>query len=155
METAVSQKGRKSRFSRSDKEQILRRHHDGTPLSQLARENGIHAVTIYQWKRNLNMASDSLISPEKIRELINEIAELKKENKQLKVKVADLVVGNDILTEAIDIQKKRNLLKQLGLLEKSKSQTIQCNSNFQFSQIKPNNALSIERNSLDVLQQEL
>ena len=35
MEAAVSQKGRKSRFSRSEKEQILRRHHDdGTPLSQ-------------------------------------------------------------------------------------------------------------------------
>ena len=69
------------------------------------------------------MASDSnesLISPEKIREFINEIAELKKENKQLKVKVADLAVGNDILTEAIEIQKKRNLLKQLGSLEKSK-----------------------------------
>ena len=38
---------------------------------------------------------------------------------QLKVKLADLSVGNDILTEAIEIQKKRNLLKQLGLLEKS------------------------------------
>ena len=65
-------------------------------------------------------SDESLISPEKIRELINEIAELKKENKQLKVKVADLAVGNDILTEAIEIQKKRNLLKQLGSLEKSK-----------------------------------
>jgi transposase-like protein len=124
MEAKVSQAGRKLRFSQTDKEKILREHRDkGTPLSQLARENGIHAVTIYQWRRNLNMKSDKTpdaISPDKIRDLLTEIAELKKENKQLKVKVADLAVGNDILTEAIEIQKKRNLLKQLGLHEKSK-----------------------------------
>ena len=124
MDAKVKQTGQKIRFSQADKEKIIREHREnGTPISQLARENGIHAVTIYQWKRNLNMtsdANDNAILPEKVRELLNEIAELKKENKQLKVKVADLSVGNDILTEAIEIQKKRNLLKQLGLLEKSK-----------------------------------
>ena len=65
-------------------------------------------------------ANDKVVSPEQVRELLSEIAALKNENKQLKVKVADLTVGNDILNEAIEIQKKRNLLKQLGLLEKSK-----------------------------------
>ncbi len=65
-------------------------------------------------------ANDQIISPDKVRELLTEIENLKKENKQLKIKVADLAVGNDIMTEAIAIQKKRNLLRQLGLLEKSK-----------------------------------
>ena len=64
--------------------------------------------------------SDNAVRPDKVRELLLEIADLKKENKQLKVKVADLAVGNDIMAEAIAIQKKRNLLRQLGLLEKSK-----------------------------------
>lgn len=124
MEQQIRHQGRKSRFSLAEKEQILREHRDeGTSISQLARKNDIPAVTIYHWKRNFNMADDSdekLITPAKIRELLTENASLKKEVKQLKVKVADLAVGNDILTDAIEIQKKRNLLRELGLLEKSK-----------------------------------
>ena len=65
---------------------------------------------------------DESITPEKVRELILEISKLKSENKQLKFKVADLAVTNDILTDAIEIAKKRELLKQARLLEKSKSQ---------------------------------
>lgn len=123
MDEKINQQGRKSRFSLAEKEEILRQHQAGTPISQLARSNGIQAVTIYNWKRSLNMTddqSDNAVRPDKVRELLLEIADLKKENKQLKVKVADLAVGNDIMAEAIAIQKKRNLLRQLGLLEKSK-----------------------------------
>ncbi len=65
---------------------------------------------------------DDSITPEKIRELLAEIAALKTENKQLKFKVADLAVTNDILADAIEISKKRELLKQAQLLEKSRIQ---------------------------------
>jgi transposase-like protein len=87
---------------------ILQEHREqGIPISQLARKNDIHAVTIYQWKRTMTQDDDS-ITPEKIRGLISEISKLKLENEHLKFKVADLSVTNDIMTEAIEISKKRN-----------------------------------------------
>lgn len=123
METQSSYSGTRRRFSKAQKEQILQEHREqGVSISQLARKNGINAVTVYQWKRNMTQEDDS-ITPEKIRELLSEISKLKLENKQLKFKVADLSVTNDIMAEAIEISKKRELLKQVKLLEKSKKQT--------------------------------
>jgi transposase-like protein len=120
METELNQRGRKSHLSKAQRDQIVREHiEQGVPISQLARKNGINAVSIYNWKRNMNHEDDS-ITPKKIKELLSEISNLKTENKQLKVKVADLAVSNDILTDAIEISKKRQLLKQAQLLEKSK-----------------------------------
>ena len=122
MENQISFVGRKSHFSKNQKEQILKRHRvEGISISQLARENGINAITVYNWKRKMNQEEDEAITPEKIKQLIAEITSLKGENKQLKVKVADLAVTNDILTDAIDIAKKRALLKQVQLLENSKT----------------------------------
>ena len=121
METQYNSAGRRKHFSKEQRDQILKEHiEEGAPISLLARKNGINAVTIYMWKRNMNQDDES-ITPEKIRELFREISSLKTENKQLKVKVADLAVSNDILTEAIEISKKRILLKQAQLLEKSKN----------------------------------
>lgn len=121
METLTGQSARRQYLSKSQKEQILKEHlEQGTPISQLARKNGINAVTIYLWKRNMRNEDDT-ITPAKIRELLLENSTLKNENRQLKFKVADLAVTNDILTEAIDISKKRELLKQVQLLEKSKA----------------------------------
>lgn len=122
METQYGSTGRRRRhFSKEQRDQILKEHiQEGAPISLLARKNGINAVTIYMWKRNMNQDDES-ITPEKIRELFREISSLKTENKQLKVKVADLAVSNDILTEVIEISKKRILLKQAQLLEKSKN----------------------------------
>jgi len=121
METQYGSTGRRRHFSKEQRDQILKEHiQEGAPISLLARKNGINAVTIYMWKRNMNQDDES-ITPEKIRELFREISSLKTENKQLKVKVADLAVSNDILTEAIEISKKRILLKQAQLLEKSKN----------------------------------
>jgi len=123
MDIQSSYSGIRRRFSKAQKEQILQEHREqGVPISQLARKNGIHAVTVYQWKRNMTQDDES-ITPEKIRELLSEISKLKLENKQLKFKVADLSVTNDIMAEAIEISKKREFLKQVKLLEKSKKQT--------------------------------
>ena len=44
---------------------------------------------------------DESITPEKIRELLLENSKLKTEINHLKIKVADLSVTNDILTDAI------------------------------------------------------
>jgi transposase-like protein len=122
MEITNNYTGSRRYFSKSQKEEILREHTElGVPISQIARKNGINAVTVYQWKRIMNQDDES-ITPEKIRELLLEISKLKNENKHLKVKVADLTVSNDIMTEAIAIAKKRELLKQVLLLEKSKKQ---------------------------------
>ena len=51
---------------------------------------------------------DESITPEKVRELILENSKLKSEIKQLKIKVADLAVSNDILTDAMAIAKKEH-----------------------------------------------
>ena len=120
MEENLNYSGLRKHFSRTQRELILKEHTEqGIPISQLARKNGIHAITIYQCKRNRYQDNES-ISPEKIKELLLEISKLKSENKQLKFKVADLAVSNDILNEAIEISKKRELLKQAQLLEQSK-----------------------------------
>ena len=122
MESTSNYAGTRRYFSKVQKEQILREHTEtGVSISQLARKNGINAVTIYQWKRIMNQDDES-ITPEKVRELLLENSKLKGENKQLKIKVADLAVTNDILAEAIEIAKKTELLKQVKLLEKSKNQ---------------------------------
>jgi transposase-like protein len=109
-------------FSRDKKQEILKQHTDqGIPISQLARENGIHAVTIYQWKRLMSdEKKESDLTPAMLRELIAENSKLKKEIKQLKYKVADLSVSNDILNDALEIAKKNAILEQIELLEKSK-----------------------------------
>jgi transposase-like protein len=121
METESIYLGRRRYFSRQQKEAILKENQDhGVPIAQLARKNGIHAVTIYQWKRNMKQ-DDDLLTPEKIRELLLENSKLKSENMHLKIKVADLSVTNDILTDAIEISKKRALLKQAELAAKSKN----------------------------------
>jgi transposase-like protein len=122
MEVQNSFIGVRRYFTKQEKLQILKEHKEqGIPISQLARKNGTSAVNIYQWKRLMNEEDES-ITPEKIRELLLENSKLKTDIKHLKCKVADLAVSNDILTDAIDIIKKRDLLKQAQLQEKLKNQ---------------------------------
>lgn len=123
METQSIYFGHRRYFSQAQKLDILKEHNEsGIPIAQLARKNGINAVTIYQWKRKMNQNDDDILSPEKFRELILENSKLKSELKHLKVAVADLSVKNNILTDAIEISKKTELLEQVKLAEKSKHQ---------------------------------
>lgn len=122
METESVYFGRRRYFSQAQKLDILKEHKEqGIPIAQLARKNGINAITIYQWKRKMNQ-DDETLTPEKFRELILENSKLKSELKHLKVTVADLAVKNNILTDAIEISKKMELLEQVKLAEKSKNQ---------------------------------
>ena len=62
METANGYTGSRRHFSKTQKDQILREHTEqGVPIAQLARKNGINAVTVYQWKRNMNQDDESII----------------------------------------------------------------------------------------------
>ena len=111
-------------FSREFRVQLLKEHEEkGIPISVLARNHGIHPITVYQWRRKMNrddQGSDDL-HPAQVKALLQELQALKKENTTLKTKVADLVVSQEILEVALDIAKKKALLKQVQSAGKSKS----------------------------------
>ena len=93
---------------------------DGVPISILARKHGIHPITIYQWKKKMDQDENEL-SMDRIKEILLENERLKKENKNLKVKVADLSIDTEILKDALDIVKKKSLLRQAESQLKSKN----------------------------------
>ena len=101
-------------FSPVQKYEILKEHiEQGIPISILARKHGTNPITIHQWKRTMKSNDYKTPTIEEVKELFKEIDQLKKENKNLKVKVADLSIGNDILKDALDIVKKKELIKQV------------------------------------------
>ena len=105
----------------SQKLMILKENREeGIPISILARKHGIHPITIYQWKRKMSQ-DDQELSLEKIKEILLENEHLKKENKNLKIKVADLSMDTEVLKDALDTVKKKSLLRQAELLQKSKN----------------------------------
>ena len=119
MENAV----RKRKYFTREKRQLIVQEHfsSGLLIAVLARKYGIHAITLYAWKRQMNQKKEiSEIDPEFIRKLIDENDRLKNEVHALKAKVGDLAVRNDILQDGIDIIQKKVALKALGSLKKSK-----------------------------------
>ncbi len=108
-------------LTHSQKLMILKENRDdGVPISILARKHGIHPITIYQWKKKMDQDENEL-SIDKIKEILLENERLKKENKNLKVKVADLSIDTEILKDALDIVKKKSLLRQAESQLKSKN----------------------------------
>lgn len=108
-------------LTNSQKLMILKENRDdGVPISILARKHGIHPITIYQWKKKMDQDENEL-SMDKIKEILFENERLKKENKNLKVKVADLSIDTEILKDALDIVKKKSLLRQAKSQLKSKN----------------------------------
>ena len=113
---------RRKQFTLEKKLLIVKEHYSaGIPVTVLARKYGIHAITLYGWKRQMNQKKEqSIIDPESIRELIVESDRLKAENKNLKAKVGDLSVKNDILKDGLEIAQKKAILKALESPKKSK-----------------------------------
>jgi transposase len=108
-------------LTNSQKLMILKENRDdGVPISILARKHGIHPITIYQWKKKMDQDENEL-SIDKIKEILLENERLKKENKNLKIKVADLSIDTEILKDALDIVKKKSLLRQAESQLKSKN----------------------------------
>jgi len=64
--------------------------------------------------------NDSPITPEYIQKLIEENDKLKAENQNLKAKVGDLTIKNDILKDGLEIVQKKAILKALQPPKKSK-----------------------------------
>lgn len=119
MEVASS---RRKYFTQEKKELIVNEHYStGISLPVLARKYGVHAMSLYNWKRQMKDKKDeSAISPEFFRKLIEENDRLKSENKNLKAKIGDLAIKNDILKDGMEIVQKKAALKALQPPKKSK-----------------------------------
>lgn len=109
-------------FTQEKKQLIIKEHYSqGISIPVLARKYGVHAITLYSWKRQMNHKKDELpINPEYIQKLIEENDKLKAENKDLKAKVGDLTIKNDILKDGLEIVQKKAILKALQPPKKSK-----------------------------------
>lgn len=108
------------RYGYQEKRMILEEHfNSGLSLSAISRKYQIHPVSLYNWKRSLCM-SDKETKPMSIsgnvEEILAENERLKKRNKHLEKAVSNLTIDNSILTDAIEIMKKKSqeraLLKQ-------------------------------------------
>jgi len=110
----------RKRYGYQEKRLILEEHfNSGLSLSAISRKYQVHPVTLYNWKRSLCMSdkdANSSSIPSNIEEILAENERLKKRNKHLEKAVSNLTIDNSILTDAIEIMKKKSqeraLLKQ-------------------------------------------
>jgi len=105
----------RKRISREQKFNILSEHtENGTPVSELARLHGIHPITIYQWKRQMNDKPKNELDVEK---LLQELNDLKKKNKQLTKALGEVTLDNQCLKDINEFLKKKeaeDLLKSVS-----------------------------------------
>ena len=113
---------RRKVFTQEKKQLIIKEHYSqGISIPVLARKYGVHAITLYSWKRQMNhKKEESPINLEYIQKLIEENDQLKSEVQTLKAKVGDLSIKNDILKDGLEIVQKKALLKALQPPKKSK-----------------------------------
>ena len=121
MEGTINETPRRRCTPKALKFEILKEHREHrVPISVLARRHGIHPITVYQWKRAHMTEDQSELSPEKMRSLLLENQTLKQQVKALKEKVGDLCISNEILETALEIAKKKALLKEVNSAGNSK-----------------------------------
>ena len=113
---------RRKHFTQQKKELIVQEHYStGLSVAVLARKYGIHAITLYGWKRQMNhKKKQTEVDPEFIQKLVEENDRLRDENKNLLSKVGDLSIRVDILKDAVEIAQKKAILKALQSPKKSK-----------------------------------
>ena len=83
---------KKSRFSEEQVIGILKQHESGVKTADLFREHGISAATFYQWKQKFGGMDVSEAQ---------RLKSLEDENRRLKVLVADLRLGGEVLKAVI------------------------------------------------------
>lgn len=97
----------RKRISKEQKFNILSDHiENGTPVSELARLHGIHPITIYQWKRQMNEKPKNELDVEK---LLQELNDLKKKNKQLTKALGEVTLDNQCLKDINEFLKKKEV----------------------------------------------
>lgn len=113
---------KRKHFTQEKKRLIVNEHNSlGIAIPVLARKYGVHAITLYGWKRSMNDKKEpSEIDPEAIKRLLEENDRLKVENKNLMAKVGDLSIRNEILKDGLDFVQKKAILKALESPKKSK-----------------------------------
>ena len=113
---------KRKHFTQQKKQFIVNEHYSsGISIPVLARKYGVHAITLYSWKRQMMHKKDeSPINTEYIQKLIEENDKLKSEVQTLKAKVGDLTIKNDILKDGLEIVQKKAILKALQPPKKSK-----------------------------------
>ena len=113
---------KRKHFTQQKKQFIVNEHYSsGISIPVLARKYGVHAITLYSWKRQMNhKKEESPINLEYIQKLIEENDQLKSEVQTLKAKVGDLTIKNDILKDGLEIVQKKAILKALQPPKKSK-----------------------------------
>lgn len=113
---------RRKVFTQEKKQLIIKEHYSqGISIPVLARKYGVHAITLYSWKRQMNHKKDeSPVNAEYLQKLIEENDKLKAENQNLKAKVGELAIKNDILKDGLEIVQKKAILKALQPPKKSK-----------------------------------
>ena len=100
-------------FTHDEKMSILSRHFkEGVSISELARVNSINPITLYSWKCKMSdkPKKQDLVD---IKKILEENAELKKQNKSLKKIVGEQVLDIDCLKDLNEYLKKRALEEQL------------------------------------------
>lgn len=106
----------KRQYTVGQKRLILREHvEQGVSISALSRKYQVHPVTIYSWKRMINLTEEFKDPHGSIDELLEELDRLKKENHRLKLAVGELTVDKTCQQELIDSLKKKSrevLLKE-------------------------------------------
>ena len=120
-------------FTKEQKKQILTEHFEnGLSISLLSRKHGIHAVTLYAWRRKILSENKSPV--DSIEEPNNDFIEsenkrLEAENKALREAIAEATLEKMVLKKAIDLQLKKDrksqrskLAKKLKKLNRKKSQ---------------------------------
>ena len=88
---------KKSRFTDSQKQDILAKQGNGMSVEEICRTHQISPATFYKWKSNLTVEQDD--SKRRLREL-------EAENARLKKMYAELRMDHEILQEGYDIAKK-------------------------------------------------
>ena len=84
---------KKSRFTDSEIQGLLKQAEAGVPISQLCREYNIGSATFYKWRSKYSGMDASMMK---------ELRELKQENQRLKRMYAEERLKSEILKEAIE-----------------------------------------------------
>ena len=97
------------KFTAEEKLSVIKEHTDkGIPIAVLARLHAIHPVTLYQWKRSMNVKNSFSKSIADI-DLIKELEKIRQENKALKNALSEALLDKQALEDINFVLKKKTV----------------------------------------------